>query len=68
MAFAHTTAEAAKVLRTSSRTLLLLKKEGAFRAGIHYRPLGIGKVRPKLLWDITAVEAALVKRTKALGV
>jgi hypothetical protein len=68
MAFNHTTAEAAKALRTSARTLLLLKKEGAFRAGVHYRPLGCGKVRPKLVWDITAVETALVKRSKALGV
>ncbi len=68
MTFTLKTQECAQQLRTSGKTLRRLRLEGHLRPGIHYRAIGAGKVKPSLLWDPEATEAALAKRSKALGV
>lgn len=68
MEFTLKTRECAEKLHTSERTLRLLRLEGHLRPGIHYRAIGTGKVRPTLLWNLAATEAALAKRSKALRV
>ena len=64
MPFALTTKEIALELRLSSQTLRRLRSEGVLRPGIHFRALGHGKKRPPLLWNIDAVDQALVTRSK----
>ncbi len=68
MSFTLTTHECAQALRTSPKALRLWRSEGFLKPGVHYRAIGPGKVRPTLLWDREATEAALAKRTKTLGV
>jgi hypothetical protein len=68
MAFTHTTTECAKALRTSVQALRLWRKERYLKAGVHYRAIGPGKLRPSLLWDIAETEAALARRSKVLGI
>lgn len=67
MAFTHTTVECAKALRTSVEALRLWRRERFLKAGIHYRAVGPGKIRPALLWDPEATEVALARRSKLLG-
>lgn len=67
MAFTHTTVECAKALRTSVEALRLWRKEQYLKGGIHYRAVGTGRIRPALLWDLEATEAALARRSKLLG-
>lgn len=64
MAFSLTTKEAAEVLRLSDSTLRRLRQEGVLKPGQHYRAIGAGSVRPALLWDAAAVDAALAYRSR----
>jgi hypothetical protein len=68
MTFTLKTRECAQKLRTSEKTLRRLRLDGYLRPGIHYRAIGTGRVRPALLWDPEATEAALAKRSKALSI
>jgi len=64
MAFNLTTFEAAGFLRISPATLRRLRKEGILKAGVHYRAMGSGSLRPPLLWNEAAIEHALTQRSK----
>ncbi len=64
MAFNLTTVEAVDVLRISAPTLRRLRKEGVLKPGIHYRAMGAGSIRPPLVWDGSAIDAALVNRSR----
>jgi hypothetical protein len=64
MAFTHTTSECARLLRTSTKALRQWRCEGYLKPGEHFRALGPGRIRPSLIWDPEATEAALARRTK----
>ena len=64
MAFNLTTVEAVDALRISPTTLRRLRKEGVLKPGIHFRALGAGAIRPPLLWDGVAIDAALTNRSR----
>jgi len=64
MAFNLTTVEAVDVLRISATTLRRLRKEGVLKPGVHYRAMGAGSIRPPLVWDGSAIDAALVNRSR----
>ena len=64
MAFNLTTVEAVDVLRISATTLRRLRKEGVLKPGVHYRAMGAGAIRPPLVWDGAAIDAALVNRSR----
>ena len=62
--FTLTTREVADRLRTSDSTLRRLRREGVLRPGIHFRGQGLGTLRPVLLWDAAATDAALAQRSR----
>ncbi len=62
--FTATTKEVADQLRTSDSTLRRLRREGVLKPGQHYRAQGTGTVKPTLLWDAAAVDAALAQRSR----
>lgn len=62
--FTATTSEVVVQLRTSDSTLRRLRKEGVLKPGLHFRAIGSGTVRPSLLWDAAAVDAALAQRSR----
>ncbi|MEN9491765.1 MAG: hypothetical protein RJA63_2214, partial [Pseudomonadota bacterium] len=62
--FSMTTKEVAAQLRTSDSTLRRLRREGVLKPGLHYRAQGTGTVKPVLLWDAAAVDAALAQRSR----
>ncbi len=64
MAFNLTTVEAVDVLRISATTLRRLRKEGVLKPGVHYRAMGAGSIRPPLVWDGSAIDAALTNRSR----
>lgn len=64
MIFSLTTAEAADLLRVSDTTLRRLRKAGVLRAGVHFRVIGAGTRRPPLLWNASAVEETLARRSR----
>lgn len=64
MAFNLTTVEAVDALRISTTTLRRLRKEGILKPGIHFRVMGAGAIRPPLVWDGAAIDAALVNRSR----
>ncbi len=64
MAFNLTTVEAVDVLRISATTLRRLRKEGVLKPGVHYRAMGAGSIRPPLVWDGSAIDAALTYRSR----
>jgi hypothetical protein len=62
--FRLTTREVTDRLRTSDSTLRRLRREGVLKPGVHYRGQGIGTLKPVLLWDATATDAALAQRSR----
>ncbi|MEB3260109.1 MAG: helix-turn-helix domain-containing protein [Cyanobacteriota bacterium] len=62
--FTLTTREVADRLRTSDSTLRRLRREGVLKPGVHYRGQGLGTLRPVLLWDAVATDAALAQRSR----
>jgi hypothetical protein len=62
--FSLTTREVADRLRTSDSTLRRLRREGVLKAGVHFRGQGLGTLRPVLLWDAVAIDAALAQRSR----
>lgn len=62
--FTHTTKELSVELRLSVSTLRRLRKERVLQAGIHYRAVGAGLVRPALLWNPVATDVVLARRSK----
>ena len=64
MAFTLTTEGAVDALRISSTTLRRLRKEGVLKAGVHYRAMGAGAIRPPLVWDGIAIDLTLTQRSK----
>jgi len=64
MAFNLTTVEAVDALRISATTLRRLRKEGVLKPGVHYRAMGAGSIRPPLVGDGSAIDAALVNRSR----
>ena len=64
MAFNLTTVEAVDALRISTTTLRRLRKEGILKPGIHFRAMGAGSIRPPLVWDGSAIDAALTYRSR----
>ena len=57
-----TTAELKEVLLISRPYLDRLKKDGIFKAGIHYRKNGVGQTNP-LRWRLKEVEKRLCELT-----
>lgn len=62
--FTATTSEVVVQLRTSDSTLRRLRREGVLKPGLHFRAIGSGTVRPSLLWDPQATDAALAQRSR----
>lgn len=62
--FTHTTRELATQLRISESTLRRLRKERVLKAGVHYRAVGMGLVRPALLWNPVETDVVLARRSK----
>jgi len=67
MRFFATTNEVLEALRVSDTTLRKWRNQGVFAPGIHYRAIGVGTKRPRYMWDLDAVEAAMAKATKRLA-
>ena len=66
--FAWTTAQVCEAVCLSASTLKALRREGVLTPGRHYRYAGIGKLRPRLRWNLAAVEEALSTRSRRLKV
>lgn len=66
--FAYTTAEVCAAVGMCASTLKALRRQGVLTAGRHYRYAGIGQVRPRLRWNLQAVEEALTMRSRRLKV
>jgi hypothetical protein len=64
MAFSFTTSELSEQLRVSDSTLRRLRREGVLKPGQHFRAIGGGTVKPALLWDAAATDAALAYRSR----
>jgi hypothetical protein len=64
MPFNLTTREVAAELRLSDSTLRRLRREGVLKPGQHFRAIGGGTVKPSLLWDAAATDAALAQRSR----
>lgn len=64
MPFTLTTREVAAELRLSDSTLRRLRREGVLKPGQHFRAIGGGTVKPSLLWDAAATDAALAQRSR----
>ena len=64
MAFSFTTSELSEQLRVSDSTLRRLRREGVLKPGQHFRAIGGGTVKPALLWDAAATDAALAQRSR----
>lgn len=64
MPFTLTTREVAAELRLSDSTLRRLRREGVLKPGQHFRAIGGGTVKPSLLWDAAATDAALALRSR----
>lgn len=62
--FSHTTRELATELRISESTLRRLRKERVLKAGVHYRAVGMGVVRPALLWNPVETDVVLARRSR----
>ncbi|MBD2718104.1 helix-turn-helix domain-containing protein [Synechococcus sp. FACHB-909] len=66
--FSLSTAELAEILQISHKTIQRLRADGSLRPAKHYVAVGAGSVRPRLRWDLAAVEEALRLRTRRMGV
>lgn len=66
MAFSATTGEVEDALRVSKNTLTRLRAAEVLRPGVHFTAAGVGLKRPKLRWDLPAVEETLGKRGKQI--
>lgn len=66
MSFTLTTAELSQQLRISDSTLRRLRREGVLKPGHHFRAIGGGTVKPALLWDPAATDAALAQRSRRI--
>jgi hypothetical protein len=64
MPFSLSTSEVSAQLRLSDTTLRRLRKEGVLKPGQHFRAVGGGTVKPALLWDAVATDAALAQRSR----
>jgi hypothetical protein len=64
MPFSLSTSEVSAQLRLSDTTLRRLRKEGVLKPGQHFRAVGGGTVKPALLWDAAATDAALAQRSR----
>ena len=62
--FSHTTRELATELRISESTLRRLRKERVLKAGVHYRAVGMGLVRPALIWNPVETDVVLARRSR----
>lgn len=66
--YTATTPEVCAALGIDRRTLNRIIAEGYLQPGKHYRQHGVGQRRPRLLWDVEAVDQALDQRTRKLKV
>jgi hypothetical protein len=64
MPFTATTQEVSEQLRLSDSTLRRLRREGVLKPGQHFRAIGGGTLKPSLLWDVAATDAALAQRSR----
>ena len=62
--FLLTTREVGEQLRLSETTLRRLRREGVLRPGQHFRAVGGGTLKPPLLWDAAATDAALAQYSR----
>lgn len=60
--FRLTTKELCETCHYSESTLRRLRANQVFKPGVHFVIKGCGSVRPRLLWDPTAVQATREKR------
>ena len=56
------TSKAVKALGMSDRTLRNLRQQGVLQPGLHFAVRGSGITRPRLLWDVPAIQQALAQR------
>lgn len=66
--YTATTLELCASLGIGRKTVRHLIAEGYLQPGKHYRQHGVGKQRPRLMWDIPAVDQAISYRTTKLKV
>lgn len=66
--FSTTTSELSEFLGLGERVLRQLRADGVLQAGKHYRHVGAGCVRPRIRWNLAAVEEALTHRSRRLRV
>lgn len=66
--FAWTTAQVCEAIGLSASTLKELRRQGVLVNGRHYRFAGAGKLRPRIRWNLAAVEDAITVRSRRLKV
>ena len=66
--YTATTLELCAALGIGRKTLRQLIAEGYLQPGKHYRQHGVGRSRPRLMWDIEAADQAISYRTMKLRV
>lgn len=66
--FTATTSQVCAALAIDRRTLKRIIAEGFLQPGEHYRQHGVGRVRPRLRWNLEAVDEAISQRTRRLKV
>lgn len=66
--FTATTSQVCAALAIDRRTLKRIIAEGFLQPGEHYRQHGVGRIRPRLRWNLAAVEQALTLRSRQLKV
>lgn len=66
--YTATTPEVCAALGIDRRTLNRIIAEGYLQPGKHYRQHGVGQRRPRLRWNLEAVDEAISQRTRRLKV
>lgn len=64
--FSATTRDVCDYLDLGPRCLKRLRDQGYLVAGKHFRHVGVGTIRPRIRWNLAAVEEAITNRSRRL--
>lgn len=64
--FCSSTRDVCEAVGLSATTLKELRRQGALVPSKHFRYVGAGRIRPRLVWNVQAVEAALLNHSRRL--
>jgi hypothetical protein len=64
MTFSASSLECCHFLGISDTTLRKFRVEGILQPGTHFRVIGLGRVKPRLRWNLEACEQTLARASK----